>query len=135
LKRNSRISEFLFKDLVFLSTSLGFSMLLNLGRFVKKGLLKVNAGVFSIVVLYFDILRHFLFINNESAGGGFGSDSLATKEVCGRGFGVGKVICISFYLGVSVLNSMLDILFISFCIISPCFGVEVLKFSNLIFSI
>jgi hypothetical protein len=54
---------------------------------------------------------------------------------CGKGFGVGKVICILFCFGKSVLISKLVISFISFCIISLYLGVEVLKFSVSIFCI
>jgi hypothetical protein len=81
LKRNSSISEFLFRDLVFLNTSLGFSMPLNSRGFVKEGLSNVNAEVLSVLVLCLLIPRHFLFISNESARGGSGRDSLVTKDV------------------------------------------------------
>jgi hypothetical protein len=61
-------------------------------------------------------------INNESAEGACGSSSLATKEVCGKGFGVEKVICISLCLSEDVLISKLDISFISFCNITLSWG-------------
>jgi hypothetical protein len=134
-KKNSRILEFLFKGLVFLNTSLDFSMLLNSGGFVEEGFLNVNTGVFSVVVLCFDISRCFLLINNESAGRGSDSGLLTTKEVCGRDSGVGNTICISPYLGVGVLTSMLEISLIFFCATSPCLVVGVLKISDLMFSI
>jgi hypothetical protein len=129
------MSIFLFKDLVFLITSLGFSMPLYSGELVEEGFLKANTNVFSVVVLCFDNSRHFFYINNESIEGVCDSDSLVIKKDCGKGFRVGKVICISFYLDESVLISKLVILFISFCTISPCCGVGVLKFSDSIFSI
>jgi hypothetical protein len=57
-----------------------------------------------MVVLCFDIPRHFHFISNESIGGGFDSGSLATNEICGRGLEVGKFICNSPCLGEGMLN-------------------------------
>jgi hypothetical protein len=86
-KKNSRILEFLFKDLVFLIMSFGFSMLLNSGGFVEEGFLNANVEDFSVVVLCLDIPRHFLFINNESVERGSSRALLTTKDVCGRGFG------------------------------------------------
>jgi hypothetical protein len=118
-----------------LITSLGFSILLYSGGFVEEGFLKTNADVLSVLILCFDNPRHFLLINNESAEGACGSDLLATKVACGKSSGVGKVICILFYLDESVLISRLVISFLSFCILSPCLGVGVLKFSVSIFSI
>jgi hypothetical protein len=113
-----------------LITSLGFSMPLNSRRFVEEGLLNVNVEFFSVVILCFDIPRHFLIINNEFAGRASNSSLLIIKVVCGRGSRVEKVIWIAFCLGESVLISKLDISFISFYTISPCLGVRVLKFSD-----
>jgi hypothetical protein len=79
--------EFLFNGLVFLNTSLGFSIPLNLGECVEEGLSNVNTGVFSVPTLCFDNPRRFFFINNESAERGFNSVSLVIKKVCGKGFG------------------------------------------------
>jgi hypothetical protein len=94
-------------------------MLLYSGELVKEGFWKANTDVFSVVVLCFDNSRHFLLINNKSIGRACGSGLLVTKEVCGKGSRVEKVICISFYLDESVLISKLDILFIFFYTISP----------------
>jgi hypothetical protein len=120
LKRYSSISEFLFNSLVFLNTFLGFSIPLNSRGFVEGSLLNVNTAVVFVVILCLDILRHFLLINNESAGRGSGSALLAIKEVWDRGFGVGNVIWILSCLGIGVFSSKLNMSFISFCLMSPC---------------
>jgi hypothetical protein len=102
---------------------------------VEEGFSKANADVFSMVVLCFDNPKRFLLINNEFVEETCDSDSLTTKEVCGKNSRVGKVICISFCLDEGVLISKLDISFISFCTILPCRGIGVLKFFDSIFSI
>jgi hypothetical protein len=111
-KKNSRISVFLFKGLFFLITSLGFSIPLYSSESVELRFWKANADVFSVLILCLDNPRCFLFVSNESAGRVSGSGLLVIKTGCGKGFGVEKVICISFSLGEGVLTLRLVILFI-----------------------
>jgi hypothetical protein len=114
LKKNSRISVFLFNGLFFLITSFSLSILMNSSGFVEEGLLNANADIFSVFILCLDKPSHFLFINSISAGGACGNGLLAVKTVWDRGFGVRNVILISFDLGENVLSSKLFISVISF---------------------
>jgi hypothetical protein len=77
----------------------------------------------------------FFIISSESAEGVCDSCSVEVKVVWKRGSGVGKVIWISFVSDEDVLISRLFISLISFCIMFPCLGVGVLKFSISILSI
>jgi hypothetical protein len=148
LERNARILEFLFKGLVFLITSLGFSILLNSGGFMER-ILDGNVLGFSNTNLCLDISRHFLFTNRESVCGGMycscvsvlGKTSLVVKVVCVSDFvGMrvifGMLVSMLFpYLSVSVLSFILFISFISLSLLSFCLGIGVLKFFFSILSI
>jgi hypothetical protein len=134
LKKNSRISVFLFSGLFFLITSLGLSISMNSGGFVERGLLNANA-VLSVFILCLDRPSRFFLIKRVSVGSAFGSDLLAVNSIWGRGFGIGNVILISFTLGDGVLITKLFISDISFCTLSSCLGVRVLNISVSICSI
>jgi hypothetical protein len=156
-ERNASIFEFLFKGLVFLKISFGFSIFLNLREFVKGGLGKEVIGFLNknLLVLCLAIPRYFLFTSRVSAYGSvsvFGKISFVMNVVSSRGsggiksgmIGDSRIILlisaiffaiISSCLGVGVLRSMIIISFISLRILSPCLRIGVLNSSFSMLSI